>query len=118
MNILNFDISYRRRITGVGATGAGIYLALNRVKAGRIRVLTHASIENKTNAYTLCRLSVYNGATDFMIDEAIFPGAAELLVHPKDIVMGEGDILRANLTGTTTGDELEMHVIGWEMQRE
>lgn len=118
MNRNEFDLLYRERKTAAGITGSSVILKSERVDPGRIRVLTHVSIENKTNAYTKCRLSIYNGAVDFMLDEAIFPAEDELLVHPKDIMLGEGDILRATLTGTTTDDIIEMHVIGWEMPRE
>lgn len=118
MNINDFDRLYRERKAAPGLTGSSVIMETERVGPGRIRVLTHVSIENKTNAYTKCRLSIYNGATDFMLDEAIFPDEDELLVHPKDILLGEGDILRATLTGTTTADKLELHAIGWEMPRE
>ena len=118
MNVNNFDLLYRERKTAAGITGSTLTIQAARVDPGRIRVITHVSIENKTSAYTKCRLSVYNGATDFEIDEAIFPDEDELLIHPKDIVLGEGDILRARLTGTTTGDIVEMHIVGWEMKRE
>lgn len=118
MNVNSFDLLYRERVTAIGVTGSGIYLTLAKVDAGRIRNITHLSVENKTSAYTKCRLSVYNGAIDFLIDEAIYPAATELLVHPKDILLGEGDVLRAHLTGCTTSDLLELHAIGWEMPRE
>jgi hypothetical protein len=118
MNVNNFDLLYRERVTAPGITGSSVIMKTERINPGRIRVLTHVSIENKTSAYTKCRLSIYNGAIEFLIDEAIFPAAGELLVHPKDILLGEGDILRATLTGTTTSDELELHAIGWEMPRE
>jgi hypothetical protein len=117
MNINDFDLLYRERKTAVGITGASTIIDLDRVNPGRIRVLTHVSVENKTNTYTKCRLSIYNGAIDFFLDEAIYPEEDELLVHPKDILLGEGDILRITLTGTTTSDELEVHAIGWEMPR-
>ena len=117
MNLNEFDRLYRERVTSSGITGSSVILKTRRVYPGKIRILTHVSIENRTSAYTKCRLSVYDGATDFMLDEAINPDAEELLIHPKDIILGEGDVLRATLEGTTTGDIIEMHSIGWEMQR-
>jgi len=117
MNINEFDLLYRERQTAVGITGTNVIIKTERVRPGRIRALTHVSIENKTSAYTECRLSIRNGAEDFMIDQAIYPDKNELLVHPKDILLGEGDVLRATLTGTVTGDILELHAIGWEMPR-
>jgi len=118
MNINNFDTLYRERVTALGVTGSDVILKLDRVGSGRIRVITHLAIENKTSAYTKFRLSVYNGATEFFLDEAIYPDEDELLVHPKDIVLGESDVVRATLTGTVTGDLIEVHAIGWEMPRE
>ena len=117
MNINEFDRLYRERKTAAGVTGSSVIIATDRVDPGRIRVITHLSVENKTSAFLKCRISVWNGAVDFAIDEAIYPAAGELLVHPKDILLGEGDILRATLTGTVTGDKIELHAIGWEMQR-
>jgi len=118
MNINQFDQLYRERITATGVTGSDVTMETERVAAKRIRVITHLSVENKTSAYSKCRLEIYNGAIDFNIDEAIFPSQNELLVHPKDILLGEGDRLRVKLAGTQTDDELELHAIGWEMPRE
>jgi hypothetical protein len=118
MNINEFDSLYRERVTALGVTGSDVVLELEKVNSGRIRVITHLAIEDKTSSYTKFRLSIYNGATEFMIDEAIYPEEDELLVHPKDLVLGESDVVRATLTGTVTGDLIEMHAIGWEMQRE
>ena len=118
MNINNFDSLYRERVTAAGVTDEDVILKLEKVNPGRIRVITHLAVENKTSAYTKFRLSVYNGATEFMIDEAIYPEEDELLVHPKDIVLGESDVVRATLAGTVTGDLIEVHAIGWEMPRE
>jgi len=118
MNVNEFNLLYREQITAVGITDSNVSLKTDRVSSGKIRVLTHVSIENKTSAYTECRLSIDNGATSFVLDQAIFPEASEVLIHPKDIMLGEGDILKATLTGTTTGDVLKLHAIGWEMPRE
>jgi len=118
MNVNNFNLLYRERKTAAGVAGSSVIIELEKVDPGRIRNLTHVAVEDKTSAFTKCRISIWNGATDFFLDEAIYPEEDELLVHPKDILLGEGDILRATLTGTSTGDELEMHAIGWEMPRE
>lgn len=117
MNINDFDSLYRERVTALGVTGSDVIVQLDKVDSYRIRVLTHLAIENKTSAYTKFRLSIYNGATEIFLDEAIYPDEDELLVHPKDIVLGENDVIRATLAGTTTGDNIELHAIGWEMSR-
>ena len=117
MNIFDFNRLYRTRIKGTGITGSTVYLKLDPVEPGTIRVLTHVTVENKTSAYTLLRLSIYDGATDFVIDECQQPAADELAIHKQDILLGERDVLRATLTGTTTDDDLELLAIGWEMIR-
>lgn len=117
MNINEFDRLYRRRVNAAGLTGSTVRLSLGRVGPGTIRTLTHVSIENKTNSYTKCRLSIYDGATDLAIDEADYPQEDELLMHKQDIILGELDQLRATLTGTTTGDDLELLAVGWEQPR-
>lgn len=117
MNINEFDRLYRMRVNVSGLTAATVRLTLDPVDPGIIRTLTHVSIENKTHSYTKCRLSIFNGATDFNIDEADYPQEDELLMHKQDIIMGERDQLRATCTGTTTGDDLELLAIGWEQPR-
>lgn len=114
MNIYEFDLLYRRKINKQGVTGSTVYLKTEPVEPGRVRVFTHVSIENRTSGYTLCRLSIYDGSTDHFLDEAKNPAADELLIHKQDIILGERDVLRATLTGTITGDDLEMFVCGWE----
>jgi hypothetical protein len=76
MNINDFDSLYRERVTALGVTGETVTLQLAKVDPGRIRVITHLAIENKTSA-----------------------------------------VVRGTLTGTVTGDLIEMHAIGWEMPR-
>ena len=118
MNTNDFDSLYRERVTALGVTGSDVVVELSKVDPHRVRVLSHLAVENKTSAYTLFRLSIYNGATEIFLDETIYPDQAELLVHPKDIALGESDVVRATLTGTVTGDLIELHAVGWEMARE
>lgn len=117
MNINEFDRLYRRRVNASGLTGSTVPLSLDPVDPGIIRTLTHVSIENKTSSYTKCRLSIFDGATDLFIDEADYPQQDELLMHKQDIILGQRDQLRATLTGTVTGDDLELLAVGWEQPR-
>lgn len=117
MNVNDFDRLYKRRLTGTGVTGSPVYLSLDRVDAKRIRTLSHITVENKTLPFTKLRLSIYDGSTDHYIAEFSNPFADQLLVHQHDVLLGEGDILRAILTGTTDGDILELFAIGWEQER-
>ncbi|GAH05911.1 unnamed protein product, partial [marine sediment metagenome] len=54
--INEFDQLYRRTITIKADAADPFYIKLDRVGARQVRVLTHVTVENKTLAYTKCRL--------------------------------------------------------------
>jgi hypothetical protein len=114
LNINEFDRIYRRKKKTLGVTGEVVRLHLERVKQGRLRVLTHATVENTTTAYTKCRLGIDHGGVLHYLDELQTIAADELAVSRSDVLLGEGDRFFAELTGTTDGDELIMTCIGWE----
>jgi len=113
-NVNSFSQLYRRTVKGSGATGEVVRLELDRIKARSLRVLSHVSVENKTSAYTKCRLGIDAGGRDHYLDELTTIAADELAVARSDVLLGEGDIFFAELTGTTTGDILVMTCVGWE----
>jgi len=113
-NIFNYSRLYRRTVKEVSDGGASVRLELSRIRAGKIKVLTHISVENRTSAYTKCRLGTSNGGTDHYMDELQTLAANELAVSRSDIILGEGDVFFAELTGTTSGDTMVMTCVGWE----
>jgi hypothetical protein len=113
-NINDYDRLYRRTEKGSGVTGSIVNLELDRVAPDLVRVLTHVTVENKTNDYTKVRLAINARGTTIYLDELTSPTANELAVSRSDILLGEGDILFAELTGTTDGDKLVMTAIGWQ----
>lgn len=115
MNINDFSRLYRRTVTGVGVTNGTVRLKLNRIKAQKIRTLTHVTVENQTLAYDKCRLGIDASGRDHFLDELTTIAADELAVSRSDILLGEGDVFFAELTGTDTGDVLIMTCIGWEL---
>ena len=115
MNINDFNKIYRRTIVDISSGSATVRLKLNRIKARKIRSLTHVSVENKTTAYTKCRLGIDNGGVDFYLDELQTIAADELIVSRSKILLGEGDVFFAELTGTTLNDNLVMTCVGWEL---
>ena len=115
MNIQDLKQLYRRTVTKISDNSTAVRLRLDPVDPKTLRVLTHVTIENRTTAYTKCRLGIKNGATDHYLDELTTVAAGELAVSRSDILLGEGDVLFAKLTGTTSGDFLVMTCIGWEM---
>jgi hypothetical protein len=114
-NINNFSRLYRRTKVGVGATGSAVRVELSRIKPRVMRVLSHVTVENESNAYTKCRLGITNGGVNHYLDELQTIAACELAVSRSDIILGEGDIFFAELTGTTNDDVLILTCVGWEM---
>lgn len=115
MNINDFSRLYRRTKTGAGATDEVVRLRLNPVRAKKLRVLTHVTVENLDHEYTKCRLGINTVGQDLFLDELQTIAAKELAVSRSDILLGEGDYFFAELTGTTTDDVLIMTCIGWEL---
>lgn len=113
-NVNNFHRLYRRTITEDGLTGSLVYMKLNPVSPGKVRVLTHVTVEDKTSAFTKCRLGIDHGGTLHYLDELETISADELAVARSDVLLGEGDSFFAELTGTTTGDDLVMTCLGIE----
>ncbi|HEA66031.1 hypothetical protein LCGC14_1989150 [marine sediment metagenome] len=116
MNIQDFSQIYRRKVRGVSDGSSTIRLKLGRVGPKKLRVLTHVTVEDRTTSFTKCRLGTSNGAIDFYLDELTTLAAAELAVSRSDILLGESDVFFAELTGTTSGDDLVMNCIGWELK--
>jgi len=113
-NIQDFDSLYREKKHVSGITGQTVRLKLEPVDPKTLRVLTQVTVEDKTNAFTKCRLGIESGARDFYLDEVQTIAAAELCVSRSDILLGEGDRFFAEITGTTTGDKLILVCVGWE----
>lgn len=113
-NINDFDQLYRRTIKEKAGATSPHRLKLERVDARRIRVLSHVTVEDQTKSYTKCRLGINNGGNDHYLDELVTIAADELAVSRSDIILGEGDIFFAELTGTTSDDDLVMTCVGWE----
>lgn len=116
MNIQEFSALYRRKVSAKSEGSATERLFLGRVHAKSRRILTHVTVENKTSDYTKCRLGISNGQVDYYLDELTDIIATELVVERSDILLGEGDRFFAELTGTTSGDIMEMNCIGWEAE--
>lgn len=113
-NINDFDRLYRRTKKGVGISGQVIRLSLPPISINLLRVLTHVTVENKTNNYTKCRLGITSTGRDHYLDELTTLAQHELAVSRSDILLGEGDCFFAELTGTTDGNEIVMTCVGWE----
>lgn len=115
LDINTFNRLYRRTKRASGVTGKTVYIYLDRIPARAIRVLSHVTVENRTNAFTKCRLGIDHSGQKHYLDELQTIAADELAVSRSDVPLGEGDNFFAELTGTTTGDDLVMTCVGWEL---
>ncbi|MBW8042581.1 MAG: hypothetical protein FVQ85_21660 [Planctomycetes bacterium] len=114
-NISGFDQFYRLSKTAAGLTGSLVKITIKPVDSKWLRVLTHVSCENKTNAFTKLRIGIDTRSQSHYLDELQTVAKNELVVSRSDILLGEGDVFFAEFTGTTTGDLLSFTCIGWQM---
>ena len=115
-NIFDFDTLFRRTIRSAGLTGSVVTIALERISPKTLLVLTHVTVEDKTNSFTKVRLAIDRGGFIHYLDELTTIAAAELVVGSDVIPLGEGDVFITELTGTTTGDVLVFTCVGWKQR--
>ena len=116
MNINDYNRLYRQRVRSASGGASAFRLQLETVGPKTIRVLTHVTVENKTTAFTKLRLGITNTGRNYYLDEIQTIAAAELITSRSDIILGEADILFAELTGTTNGDVVILTALGWEQR--
>lgn len=112
-NIYDFSRIYRRTILGAGTSGKIVTIKTKPLDPKRLRVLTHITAENVTNSFTKARLLIIHGGLKHYIDEITTVLSSQLVVSRSDVLLGQGDIFAIEFTGTTTGDELRLTLIGW-----
>lgn len=110
-----FSQLFRETRASKGVDGQVVTIDLGRIKPGRFRTLTHVTVENRDHKYDICRLGIKRGGRTHYLDELLDIAAAELAVSRSDILLGEGDVFFAELTGTTADNELVMTCVGWEL---
>lgn len=99
-------------VHGKGVTGKTVYLDGPEYDPYDIQELTAAAVINKTNNYTRLRLGIWDGASFHALEEEVGPVKDEIYFSPNDIIIRMGARVRAELTGTVTGDDLEMTING------
>lgn len=115
-DIMKFQRLYRRTLTRTGDVGATVYIKLGQVGPGKIRVLTHVTVENRTDTTTQIRIGIDHGGILHYVDELKTVVATELVVSRSHILLGEGDRFFSELIGTHDIDELVMTCLGWEQK--
>jgi len=115
-SINDFDRLYRITKKGVGAVNQTVRVSLGRVAPKTLRLLTHVTLENKSNDGLKDRIGINAGDRDHYLDEIDDPLKGELIVSRSDILLGEGDAFFADFTDAQNGDELILTCVGWEQR--
>lgn len=101
-----------RKIKKLGVTSATVNIDGPRFDLMEMQELTHIAVVNKTNAYTRLRIGTWDGASFHVLEEDTTPTADAYYFSGDDILVPPGSLLRAELTGTTTGDDLRLVLNG------
>lgn len=99
------------------AAAAPEVLEIGPVPEGLVWVLSHVACEDETTAFTKVRVGIADSLSFRPLEEQD-PGIAdELYTIPEPIIVPEGKYLRAQFTGTTSGDMLALYINGHWLRR-
>jgi len=101
-----------RKIKELGVTSATVNIDGPRFDQMVMQELTHIAVVNKTNGYTRLRIGTWDGASFHVFEEETTPTADKYYFSGDDILVPPGSQIRAELTGTTTGDDLRLLLNG------
>lgn len=101
-----------RKIKELGVTSATVNIDGPRFDPMVLQELTHIAVVDKTNAYTRLRIGTWDGASFHVLVEEDNPTADEYSFTGHDILVPPGSRIRAELTGTTTADDLRLVLNG------
>ncbi len=113
-NLFEFERLFRRTLSAVGVTGSTVYMRLKPVPPKLLRLLSHVTFEDITNSVTKVRLSIQSVGVTHYLDEITDLASRELAVSRSDIILGDGDVFTAEITGSTNDDLLFLTCIGTE----
>lgn len=111
MNNLSDRLIYDR-ITNTSADTGTNNMRRNKIKPGRIEIISIVSVENLTTAYTSLRIGVFDNGVFHPYFEEKNPAAGEIYFTTDKIILRDGQQLQAELKGCTSGDHLEMYTHG------
>uniref|UniRef100_A0A6M3Y2Q0 Uncharacterized protein n=1 Tax=viral metagenome TaxID=1070528 RepID=A0A6M3Y2Q0_9ZZZZ len=101
-----------RKLKAYGVTGVTVTIDGPRFDPMVMQELTHIAVVNKTSGYTRLRIGTWDGASFHVQEEEVNQGSDEYCFTGNDILVPPGSRIRAELTGTTTGDDLRLVLNG------
>jgi len=103
---------YRKRLKAISAGEATLNIEDDIVLEGKAIIYQRVSVENRTTAYTRLVIGVMSAGLFHRLEEHDNPGANDIFWTSDDINVKQGENLRVQLSGTTTGDEIYIYVEG------
>jgi hypothetical protein len=103
-----FRVSYGR----LGASGTNT-LDIDVGPPGKLRVITHITIQDKTNNVTVTKAGPYNGAEFFQFYYVASLSANVLGVYNWYMLLFPGELLRVSIASVTASDLLNVVVEGY-----
>ncbi len=113
--ILDFPLTRIRRKPIRFASGgvATEYIDDDVVRPGYLHIITRVAVENETTAFTQFRVGVYDGANYHLAEEQKAPAVDTLYWTSDPIYLSEGERLRIELKGCTSGDVVMAYIDGF-----
>ena len=101
-----------RKLKELGVSSATVNIDGPRFDPMVMQELTHIAVVDKTSAYTRLRIGTWDGASFHVLEEKDKPTADEYCFTGHDMIIPPGSRIRAELTGTTTADDLRLVLNG------
>jgi len=103
---------YRKRLKATSAGEATLNIEDDIVLEGKAKVYQRISVENRTSAYTRLVIGVMSAGLFHRHEEHDNPSANDIYWTSDDINVKQGENLRIQLSGTTSGDEIYIYAEG------
>jgi len=106
----------RLRLISTGAATENIDLP--RIDENWRAKITKVSVENRTSAMSRVVLGIVRGGVFHIFEEENWPQADDVTWSDGPFYLTEGDVLRVQVAGATSGDEIVVFVNGYKWMEE
>jgi len=108
----------RRQITLTAAGSDTEYILDKSVPMGKAFIVQRMSIENKTGPYTSARFGVMKTSSFYPMEEVKNPNGETVYITNEEIIVTEGEEVGVEMVGVSSGDEINLIVEGFLVDRE
>ncbi len=104
---------FRRRITVDSEAETPLTVDDPKIESGYMAGIMRIAVENETSDYTRLRVGVVSGKIFHPHEEEQNPNADTLYWTSEEFYLGEGENIRIELAGTTSGDRINIYIEGY-----